>query len=35
MSVVDRVYATALFEAALQQGKLEVVRDELAQIVQA
>jgi F-type H+-transporting ATPase subunit delta len=35
MSVVDRVYATALFEAALEQGKLEVVRDELAQIVDA
>ena len=35
MTVVDRVYATALFEAALGQGKLEVVRDELAQIVQA
>jgi F-type H+-transporting ATPase subunit delta len=35
MSVVDRVYATALFEAARDQGKLEVVRDELAQIVQA
>jgi F-type H+-transporting ATPase subunit delta len=35
VSVVDRVYATALFEAARDQGKLEVVRDELAQIVQA
>jgi len=35
VTVVDRVYATALFEAALGQGKLEVVRDELAQIVQA
>jgi F-type H+-transporting ATPase subunit delta len=35
MSVVDRVYATALFEAALEQDKLEPVRDELAQIVAA
>jgi F-type H+-transporting ATPase subunit delta len=35
VSVVDRVYATALFEAARDQGKLEVVRDELAQIVRA
>jgi F-type H+-transporting ATPase subunit delta len=35
VSVVDRVYATALFEAARDQGKLEIVRDELAQIVQA
>ena len=35
MSVVDRVYATALFEAARDQGKLEVVRDQLAQIVRA
>jgi len=35
VSVVDRVYATALFEAARDQGKLEVVRDQLAQIVRA
>lgn len=35
MSVVDRVYATALFEAALERRKLEPVRDELAQIVAA
>jgi F-type H+-transporting ATPase subunit delta len=35
MSVVDRVYATALFEAALERGKLEPVRDELAQTVAA
>jgi F-type H+-transporting ATPase subunit delta len=35
MSVVDRVYATALFEAALEQDKLEPVRDELAQVVAA
>jgi F-type H+-transporting ATPase subunit delta len=33
MSVVDRVYARALFEAAQEQGRLEPVRDELAQIV--
>ena len=35
MSVVDRVYATALFEAAREQGRLEPVRAELAQIVEA
>jgi F-type H+-transporting ATPase subunit delta len=35
VTVVDRVYATALFEAARDQGKLEPVRDELAQIVEA
>jgi F-type H+-transporting ATPase subunit delta len=35
VSVVDRVYATALFEAAVERGKLEPVRDELAQIVAA
>jgi F-type H+-transporting ATPase subunit delta len=29
------VYATALFEAARDQGRLEPVRDELAQIVEA
>ena len=35
MSVVDRVYATALFEAARERDRLEPVRDELAQIVAA
>ena len=35
MSVVDRVYAQALFEAALEQSRLEPVRDQLAQIVAA
>jgi len=35
MSVADRVYARALFEAAAEQGRLERVRDELAQVVAA
>jgi F-type H+-transporting ATPase subunit delta len=35
VSVVDRVYATALFEAARDRDRLEPVRDELAQIVTA
>lgn len=35
MSVVDRVYARALFEAAAEQKRLDVVRGELAQIVAA
>ena len=35
MSVVDRVYARALFDAALEEGKLEPVRDEVAQLAQA
>jgi F-type H+-transporting ATPase subunit delta len=35
MSVVDRVYASALFEAALEQGRLEPVREELAQVAAA
>ena len=35
MSVVDRVYASALFEAAREQGRLEPVRDELQQVVAA
>lgn len=35
MSVVDRVYANALFEAALGQGKLEAVREQLQQVVEA
>jgi F-type H+-transporting ATPase subunit delta len=35
MSVVDRVYASALFEAARERGRLEPVRDELQQVVAA
>ncbi|HVD12159.1 MAG TPA: ATP synthase F1 subunit delta [Gaiellaceae bacterium] len=35
MSVVDRVYAHALFEAALEKKRLEPVREQLAQIVAA
>jgi F-type H+-transporting ATPase subunit delta len=35
MSVVDRVYANALFEAALEEGRLEPVREQLAQVVAA
>ena len=35
MSVVDRVYANALFEAARDQDKLEAVRDQLQQVVEA
>ena len=35
MSVVDRVYANALFEAAQDEGRLEPVRDQLAQLVEA
>ena len=35
MSVVDRVYANALFEAATEQGKLEPVGEQLAQLVEA
>ena len=35
MSVVDRVYARALFDAALEEGTLEPVRDEVAQLAQA
>ena len=35
MSVVDRVYATALFEAAQEGNKLEPVREQLAQLVEA
>jgi F-type H+-transporting ATPase subunit delta len=35
MSVVDRVYANALFEAALEQDKLEPVGEQLAQLVEA
>jgi F-type H+-transporting ATPase subunit delta len=35
MSVVDRVYAHALFEAAQEKGRLGPVRDQLAQFVAA
>jgi F-type H+-transporting ATPase subunit delta len=35
MSVVDRVYATALFRAAREKNRLEAVRDELQQVVAA
>jgi F-type H+-transporting ATPase subunit delta len=35
MSVVDRVYARALFEAAREQGRLEPVREQLEQVVAA
>jgi F-type H+-transporting ATPase subunit delta len=35
MSVADRVYARALFEAAAEHGRLERVRGELAQVVAA
>jgi F-type H+-transporting ATPase subunit delta len=35
MTVVDRVYAESLFEAALEKGRLEPVREQLAQFVAA
>jgi F-type H+-transporting ATPase subunit delta len=35
MSVVDRVYARALFEAAQEKGRLEPVRDQIEQVVAA
>jgi F-type H+-transporting ATPase subunit delta len=35
MSVVDRVYARALFDAALEENKLEPVREQLAEFVAA
>jgi F-type H+-transporting ATPase subunit delta len=35
MSVADRVYARALFDAALDENKLEPVREQLAQFVTA
>jgi F-type H+-transporting ATPase subunit delta len=35
VSVVDRVYATALFEAAQEEKKLAPVREQLAQLVEA
>jgi F-type H+-transporting ATPase subunit delta len=35
MSVVDRVYAQALFEAAKEKGRLEQVSEQLGQVVEA
>jgi F-type H+-transporting ATPase subunit delta len=35
VTVVDRVYAESLFEAAQEKGRLEPVRDQLAQVVAA
>jgi F-type H+-transporting ATPase subunit delta len=35
VSVVDRVYANALFEAARDQDKLDAVREQLQQVVEA
>ena len=35
MSVTDRVYARALFDAVLEKDRLEPVRDQLAQVVAA
>ena len=35
MSVVDRVYANALFEAALDRDRLATVREQLQQVVEA
>jgi F-type H+-transporting ATPase subunit delta len=35
VTVVDRVYARALFDAALDEDRLEPVRDEVAQLAQA
>jgi F-type H+-transporting ATPase subunit delta len=35
VSVVDRVYANALFEAAVAEGRLETVREQLGQVVAA
>ena len=35
MSVADRVYARALFDAALEEDRLEPVREQLAQVVAA
>jgi F-type H+-transporting ATPase subunit delta len=35
VSVVDRVYARALFDAAQEDGRLQPVRDEVAQLAQA
>jgi F-type H+-transporting ATPase subunit delta len=35
LSVADRVYARALFDAALDENKLEPVREQLGQVVEA
>ena len=35
MSVADRVYARALFDAAVEEDRLEPVREQLAQVVAA
>jgi F-type H+-transporting ATPase subunit delta len=35
LSVADRVYARALFDAALEENKLEPVREQLTQLVEA
>jgi F-type H+-transporting ATPase subunit delta len=35
LSVVDRVYAQALFEAAKEKGRLEAVREQLEQVIGA
>ena len=35
MSVVDRVYANALFEVAQEKSRLDVVREQLRQVVDA
>jgi F-type H+-transporting ATPase subunit delta len=35
MSVVDRVYANALFKAALERGRIATVREQLQQVVEA
>jgi len=35
VSVVDRVYANALFEAARDKGRLDAVRDQLLEVVDA
>jgi F-type H+-transporting ATPase subunit delta len=35
LSVADRVYARALFDAALEEDRLEPIRDQLAQVVAA
>jgi F-type H+-transporting ATPase subunit delta len=35
LSAADRVYAHALFEAAAERGKLETIRDQLAQVAAA
>ena len=35
MSVADRVYARALFDAALEEDRLQPVREQLAQVVEA